>query len=234
MTKKTATTTDSGRGRTQRLRKSKGRKESSTRWLKRQLSDPYVAEAQERGLRSRAAFKLIELDDRFHFLKPGGRVVDLGAAPGGWTVVAVDRVNAQGMEKENQGCVVGIDIQDTDPVGGATLICHDFMDEDAPGMLKDALNGPADVVLSDMAAPATGHASTDHLRIVALLETALDFACEVLSPGGVFVGKVFKGGTENTLLAEMKKRFATIKHAKPPSSRKESAETYVVAMGFKG
>ena len=194
MTKKTATTTDSGRGRTQRLRKSKGRKESSTRWLKRQLSGPYVAEAQERGLRSRAAFKLIELDDRFHFLKPGGRVVDLGAAPGGWTVVAVDRVNAQGIGKGNQGCVVGIDIQDTDPVGGATLICHDFMDEDAPGMLKDALNGPADVVLSDMAAPAT----------------------------------------ENTLLAEMKKRFATIKHAKPPSSRKESAETYVVAMGFKG
>ncbi|HJO73875.1 MAG TPA: RlmE family RNA methyltransferase [Rhodospirillales bacterium] len=233
MTKKTSGTTDSGRGRTQRLRKSKGRKESSTRWLKRQLSDPYVAEAQERGLRSRAAFKLIELDDRFHFLKPGGRVVDLGAAPGGWTVVSVDRVNAQGTAKGKQGLVVGIDIQDTDPVGGATLICHDFMDIEAPGMLKAALNGPADVVLSDMAAPSTGHAATDHLRIVTLLETALDFACEVLSPGGAFVGKVFKGGTENKLLAEMKKRFATIKHAKPPSSRKESAETYVVATGFK-
>ena len=234
MTKKTANTTDSGRGRTQRLKKSKGRKESSTRWLKRQLSDPYVVEAKERGLRSRAAFKLIELDDRFHFLKPGGRIVDLGAAPGGWTVVCVDRVNAQGASKGKQGRVVGIDIQDTDPVGGATLICHDFMDVAAPGLLKDVLNGPADVVLSDMASPATGHAATDHLRIVALLETAFDFACEVLAPGGAFVGKVFKGGTENNLLAEMKKRFKTVKHAKPPSSRKESAETYVVAQGFKG
>ena len=224
----------SGRGRTERLRKAKGRKASSTRWLRRQLADGYVAEARDRGLRSRAAFKLIELDDRFRFLKPGQRVVDLGAAPGGWTIVAAERVNAAGANKGKRGAVIGIDIVEADPVPGATLIRHDFFDAAAPKLLKDALGGPADVVLSDMAAPATGHASTDHLRIVALLETALDFACEVLSPGGVFVGKVFKGGTENTLLAEMKKRFATIKHAKPPSSRKESAETYVVAMGFKG
>ena len=234
MTKKTASTTDSGRGRTQRLKKSKGRKESSTRWLKRQLSDPYVAEAQERGLRSRAAFKLIELDDKFHFLKPGGHIVDLGAAPGGWSIVAVDRVNAQGTGKGKQGHVVGIDIQDTDPVAGATLICHDFVDDAAPDLLKDAMSGAADVVMSDMAAPATGHASTDHLRIVALLDTALDFACEVLAPNGTFIGKVFKGGTENNLLTEMKKRFKTVKHAKPPASRKESAETYVIAQGFKG
>ncbi len=228
----------SGRGRTERLRKSKGRKESSTRWLKRQLGDPYVAEAQRRGLRSRAAFKLMELDDRFRFLKPGGRFVDLGSAPGGWTMVATERVNAQGINKgagkAKQGRVVGIDIQDTGPVPGAILICHDFMDDHAPALLKDALGGPADVVLSDMAAPATGHAATDHLRVIALLEAAFAFATEVLAPGGVFVGKAFKGGTEHQLLAEMKKRFATVKHAKPPASRKQSAETYVVAQGFKG
>lgn len=238
MTKKSASGGSSGRGRTQKLRKSKGRKESSTRWLKRQLSDPYVAEAKEKGLRSRAAFKLMDLDDRFHFLEPGGRVVDLGAAPGGWTVVAADRVNSLGLNnganKGKQGRVVGMDLQDADPVAGATLIRHDFMDDEAPGLLKDALQGPADVVLSDMAAPATGHAATDHLRVMALLETAFDFALEVLAPGGAFVGKAFKGGTENELLAKMKKRFATVKHAKPPSSRKESAETYVVAQGFKG
>ncbi len=232
MTRKKAS--QSGRGRTERLRKSKGRKESSTRWLKRQLGDPYVAEARERGLRSRAAFKLMELDDRFHFLKPGLAVVDLGSAPGGWTMVAADRINAQGSHKGNQGRVIGMDIRDTDPVPGAVLICHDFMDEGAPALLKAALDGPAGVVLSDMAAPATGHAATDHLRVIALLEAAFDFACQVLAPGGVFVGKAFKGGTEGELLALIKKRVATVKHAKPPSSRKESAETYVVATGFKG
>jgi len=226
----------SARGKEERLRKSKGRKESSTRWLKRQLSDPYVAEARERGLRSRAAFKLMELDDRFHFLKPGLTVVDLGSAPGGWTMVAADRVNAQGANKGagKQGRVVGMDLQETDAVPGAILMCHDFMDDAAPALLKDALDGPADVVLSDMAAAATGHAATDHLRVIALLETAFDFACEVLAPGGVFVGKAFKGGTEGALLARIKQRFKTVKHAKPPSSRKESAETYVVAQGFKG
>lgn len=228
----------SGRGRTERLRKAKGRKASSTRWLRRQLADGYVAEARDRGLRSRAAFKLIELDDRFRFLKPGHRVVDLGAAPGGWTIVAAERVNAQGADKGankgRQGAVVGIDVVEADPVPGATLICHDFLDAAAPALLKDALGGPADVVLTDMAAPATGHAATDHLRVMALLEAAFDFACEVLAPGGVFVGKVFKGGTEKDLLAAIKKRFSTVRHAKPPASRKESAETYVVAMGFRG
>ncbi len=232
----------SGRGHAERLRKSKGRKESSTRWLKRQLGDPYVAEARERGLRSRAAFKLMELDDRFRFLKPGLSVVDLGSAPGGWTMVAAERINAQGGGKGTnkgargggQGRVIGIDIQETDAVPGAVLICHDFMDDEAPALLKAALEGPADVVLSDMAAPATGHAATDHLRVIALLETAFDFACEVLAPGGAFVGKAFKGGTEGELLARIKRRFKTVKHAKPPSSRKQSAETYVVAQGFKG
>ena len=224
----------SGRGRTERLRKAKGRKASSTRWLRRQLADGYVAEARERGLRSRSAFKLIELDDRFRFLKPGMRVVDLGAAPGGWTIVAAERVNAAGADKGKQGAVVGIDVSEADPVPGATLIHHDFLDPEAPRLLQDALGGPADVVLTDMAAPATGHAATDHLRVMALLEAAFDFACGVLSPGGVFVGKAYQGGTEKDLLAAIKKRFKTVRHAKPPASRKESAETYVVAMGFRG
>ena len=223
----------SGRGRTERLRKSKGRKDSSTRWLKRQLGDPYVAEARERGLRSRAAFKLMELDDRFHFLKPGLAVVDLGSAPGGWTMVAAERINAQGGKKGKRGRVVGIDIQETDPVPGAILICHDFIDDEAPALLKAALEGPAGVVLSDMAAPATGHAAIDHLRVIALLEAAFEFSCQVLAPGGAFVGKAYLGGTEGELLARIKKRFKTVKHAKPPASRKESAETYVVAQGFK-
>ena len=224
----------SGRGRTERLRKAKGRKASSTRWLRRQLADGYVAEARDRGLRSRSAFKLIELDDRFRFLKPGMRVVDLGAAPGGWTIVAAERVNAAGANKGKRGAVVGIDVSETDPVPGATLIHHDFLDAEAPKLLKDALGSAADVVLSDMAAPATGHAATDHLRVIALLEAAFDFACGVLAPGGVFVGKAFKGGTEKDLLAAIKKRFKTVRHAKPPASRKESAETYVVALGFRG
>ena len=223
----------SGRGRTERLRKAKGRKASSTRWLRRQLADGYVAEARDRGLRSRAAFKLIELDDRFRFLKPGHRVVDLGAAPGGWTIVAAERVNAAGANNGKRGAVIGIVIGEADPVPGAMLIRHDFLDAAAPKLLKDALGGPADVVLTDMAAPATGHAATDHLRVMALLEAAFDFACEVLAPNGVFVGKAFKGGTEKDLLAAIKKRFSTVRHAKPPASRKESAETYVVAMGFR-
>ena len=224
----------SGRGKTERLRKSKGRKESSTRWLQRQLGDAYVAEAREQGLRSRSAFKLIELDDRFRFLKPGLSVVDLGAAPGGWTIVAAGRVNATGAGGGRQGRVVGMDLKETGPVAGATLIRHDFTDGDAPGLLAEALGGPADVVLSDMAAPSTGHAATDHIRVTALLDAAFEFACRVLRPGGAFVGKAFKGGAEKDLLTAMKKRFRTVKHAKPPSSRKESAETYVVALGFKG
>jgi 23S rRNA (uridine2552-2'-O)-methyltransferase len=222
----------SGRGKSERLRKSKGRKESSTRWLKRQLSDPYVSEAREQGLRSRAAFKLIELDDKFRFLKPGKNIIDLGSSPGGWSMIAAKRVNVQGLTKGKQGKVIGLDINETDPVPGAIFICHDFMDETAPKLLKKALKGPADVVLSDMAAKATGHAATDHLRVIGLLEAAFEFACDVLSPGGVFVGKAFKGGTENELLVSIKKRFKVVRHAKPPSSRKQSAETYVIATGF--
>ncbi len=224
----------SGRGRTDRLRTPRGRGTSSVRWLQRQLGDAYVAEAQEQGLRSRSAFKLIELDDRFRFLKPGRRVVDLGAAPGGWTLVAAERVNAAGSRRGKQGRVVAIDIQEMDPVPGATLLVADFLDPEAPSLLSKALAGPADVVLSDMAEPATGHPGTDHIRVMALLEAAVDFAYGVLAPGGIFVGKVLKGGTEKELLTGLKRRFKSVRHAKPPASRKESAETYVVATGFKG
>lgn len=215
----------------ERLRTAKGRKPSSIRWLERQLNDPYVREAQRLGYRSRAAFKLIELDDRFHLLRPGLRVVDLGAAPGGWTQVAVARVKA-GSPKG--GSVVGIDILAYDPVPSATILQGDFLAEETPQRLKDALGGPTDVVLSDMAAPTTGHPSTDHIRIIALVEAALDFACDVLAPGGSFVAKVFQGGTEKALLDALKRNFAIVRHAKPPASRSESAETYVVASGFKG
>lgn len=222
-----------GRNVSTRVRTAKGRKTSSTLWLQRQLNDPYVAEARRLGYRSRAAFKLLELDDQFHFLKPGARVVDLGAAPGGWTQVAVARVRAAA-ETGKFGHVVGLDVQPVEPVAGAILITHDFLDAEAPALLKQALGGAANVVLSDMAAPATGHKSTDHLRIMALLETALDFARTVLAPGGVFIGKVLKGGTENELLAAMKRDFATVRHAKPPASRDDSAESYVVALDFRG
>ena len=212
-----------------RVKTARRRKASSTRWLERQLNDPYVAEAERLGYRSRAAFKLIELDDRFHFLAPGKRVVDLGAAPGGWTLVAAERVaGAAG------GLVVAVDPAPMDPVAGTTIIERDFLDEGAPGEIEDALGGPADVVLSDMAPPATGHAATDHLRIMALCETALAFAARVLAPDGAFVAKVLQGGTESALLAEMKRAFKTVKHAKPPASRPESAEVYVVALGFRG
>lgn len=228
---KTRTTRFSGRGLHNRVKTAKGRKTSSKMWLERQLNDPYVAEAKARGYRSRAAFKLLELDSMFGLLKKGGRVVDLGAAPGGWTQVAVDAVGAGKGPKGGQ--VVAIDIQGMDPVQGATVILQDFMDPDAPDRIKDALTGPADLVLSDMAAPATGHRQTDHLRIMGLCEAAFDFACEVLAPGGGFVAKVLKGGTENELLAQMKRRFAVVKHAKPPASRADSAESYVVATGFR-
>lgn len=211
----------------ERVKTARGRKPSSTRWLQRQLNDPYVQEARKLGFRSRAAFKLIELDDRFHFLKPGLRVVDLGAAPGGWTQVAVQRVGAKGK-------VVGMDILEYEAVPGAICMQGDFLADDAPDRLKQALDGLADIVVSDMAAPTTGHPPTDHLRIINLVEVALHFALEVLAPGGVFLAKVFQGGTEKSLLDQLKLNFATVRHAKPPASRKESAETYVIATGFKG
>lgn len=217
-----------------RLKTARGRTTSSTRWLQRQLNDPYVAEAQRLGYRSRAAFKIAELDDRFDFLKPGGRIVDLGAAPGGWTQIAVERTNALGDGKGNRGYVVGMDLQEMEPIAGSTLFTHDFMDPDAPDVLKAALNGQANVVLSDMAASSTGHSATDHIRIIGLLEVALDFAQDVLAPEGVFVGKVLRGGTENDLLALMKRDFKVTKHAKPPSSRADSSESYVIATGFRG
>ncbi|TAN76944.1 MAG: RlmE family RNA methyltransferase [Magnetospirillum sp.] len=216
---------------TVKVKTAKRRKLSSTIWLQRQLNDPYVHEAKRQGYRSRAAFKLIQLDERFHLLKPGLRVVDLGAAPGGWTQVAVQKIGSGG---KKGGRVVGMDILEWDPVPGATTLQGDFLAEDAPDRLKEALGGPADVVLSDMAAPTTGHPSTDHLRIIGLVEVALHFALEILTPGGTFVAKVFQGGTEKTLLDLLKKNFTSVRHAKPPASRQGSAETYVVAMGFRG
>ena len=209
-----------------RVRTAKGRKVSSTRWLERQLNDPYVKRARAEGWRSRAAFKLIELDERFGFLKGARRVVDLGIAPGGWTQV----VRKQAPQAE----VVGIDPLPTDPIEGATILQMDFMDEAAPARLAEALGGPADLVLSDMAANTVGHPQTDHLRTMGLVEAALDFAVQLLRPGGAFVAKVLAGGADAALVAELKRRFATVKHAKPPASRKGSSEWYVVAQGFKG
>ena len=213
-----------------RVKSTSGRSASSTQWLERQLNDPYVSEAKRQGYRSRAAFKLLQLDDRFHLLKPGARVVDLGSAPGGWTQVASARVKAEA----GKGRVVGIDLLPTDPVPGAVLLREDFLAATAPEALRAALGGPADVVLSDMAAPATGHAPTDHLRVMALAEAAYDFARAVLAPGGGFVAKVLQGGSERALLEALKRDFATVRHAKPPASRAESAEVYVVAQGFRG
>jgi 23S rRNA (uridine2552-2'-O)-methyltransferase len=220
----------SGRRATVRLKTARGRTVSSQRWLQRQLNDPYVAEAKKRGYRSRAAFKLLQLDDQFGFLKPGARVVDLGAAPGGWTQVAVERVKPG----QGRGAVIGIDLTPVEPIAGATLLAKDFYDDDAPERLKALLAGPADVVLSDMAASATGDTQVDHLRIVALAETAHAFAREVLKPGGTFVAKVLQGGAERTLLAELKRDFVKVRHVKPEASRADSAEMYVVATGFRG
>lgn len=217
-----------------RVKTAKGRKLSSTRWLDRQLNDPYVQRAKREGYRSRAAFKLIEIDDRRRFLVPGARVVDLGCAPGGWLQVAVKRVNALGEAGgKARGAVLGVDIQETEPVAGADILHLDFMADDADAEVKAALGRQADVVLSDMAASSSGHRATDHLRIVALCETAAHFAFDVLAPGGAFVAKVLQGGTEGDLLALLKRRFASVAHVKPPASRKDSAEMYVVATGFR-
>lgn len=218
-----------GRTATVRVRSAGRRKPSSTEWLSRQLNDPYVAEARRLGYRSRAAFKLIELDDRFRLLLPGRRVVDLGCAPGGWTQVAVERVGAAA----GQGTVVGVDLGETAAIPGAAILRCDIHEPDVGAAITAALSGRADVVLSDIAPATTGHAATDHLRIVALAEAAFAVASEILKPGGSFVAKVFQGGAEGALLAELKDAFAELRHAKPPASRAESAETYVIAKGFR-
>jgi 23S rRNA (uridine2552-2'-O)-methyltransferase len=212
------------------VKTARGRTVSSQRWLQRQLNDPYVAEAKKRGYRSRAAFKLLQLDDQFRFLKPGARVVDLGAAPGGWTQVAVERVKPE----QSGGVVVGLDLTPIEPVAGATVLAKDFYDDDAPAALEELLGGPADVVLSDMAAAATGETQVDHLRIMGLAEAAHDFARQVLKPGGSFVAKVLRGGTERTLLDRLKRDFTKVRHVKPEASRADSAEMYVVGTGFRG
>ncbi|HJQ58741.1 MAG TPA: RlmE family RNA methyltransferase [Vineibacter sp.] len=219
-----------GRRQAVRVRTARGRTVSSARWLERQLNDPYVQAAKRRGYRSRAAFKLAEIDDRLHFLRPGTRIVDLGCAPGGWCQVAAERIRPL----ETGGRIVGIDHTPMEPIAGVTILHQDFMSDAAPGQLKAALDGPADAVLSDMAAPATGHTQTDHLRIMALAEAAHDFAREVLKPGGVFVAKVLRGGTERALLERLKRDFSSVRHVKPPSSRADSAEMFVVATGFRG
>ncbi len=214
-----------------RVRSGKRRTASSRRWLERQLNDPYVAAAQREGYRSRAAYKLLEIDDKYGFLKPGQRVVDLGAAPGGWSQVAAKRV----LSVEGRGQVVAIDISEMEPLAGVDVLHLDFMDPTAPAELKSRLrDGGADVVLSDMAAPTVGHSKTDHLRIMALAEAAAEFAREVLSPGGTFIAKVFQGGAEHELLAVLKRDYAKVRHVKPPASRSDSAELYVLATGFRG
>jgi 23S rRNA (uridine2552-2'-O)-methyltransferase len=215
----------SGRGRVPvKVHKDATRTQSSRVWLQRQLNDPYVAKARAAGYRSRAAFKLVEMDEKFHFLKKGARVLDLGAAPGGWSQVAA----AKG------AVVVAADVLMIEDIAGVTFFQADLTDAEVPAMLKAALDGPADLVLTDMAAPTTGHRATDHIRTIALVEIALEVAEDTLRPGGAFVGKVFQGGSSNELLARLKKSFREVKHVKPPSSRAESVELYVVALGFKG
>ncbi|MGJ0560273.1 RlmE family RNA methyltransferase [Methylocystis sp.] len=230
MTRPGGTTIKNSRRLKVRVKTGKGRTVSQKTWLERQLNDPYVAEARKLGYRSRAAFKLSEIDDKFRFLKPGGRVVDLGAAPGGWSQVAVQRVKAT----EGKGKVIAIDMHGMDPIPGVVIFHKDFYDEDAPQLLIDALGGEkADVVMSDMAAHATGHRQTDHLKIMALAEAGFTFATDVLKPGGTFLAKVLRGGTEGEMLKMMKRHFETVRHVKPDASRSDSAELFVLAMGFR-
>lgn len=228
----------SGRGQRDlrvRVKTAKGRKLSSTLWLERQLNDPYVQRAKREGYRGRAAFKILELDDKFGFLKPGSRVVDLGCAPGGWCQVAVTRVNALGQRTNKPvGTVLGVDLQEVEPISGADVHQLDFLSDDADQKVKDWLGGRADVVMSDMAAASSGHKGTDHLRIIALCEAAAEFAFDVLEEGGTFVAKVLAGGTENELQILLKRNFQKVANVKPPASRADSSEKFVVAMGFKG
>lgn len=228
----------SGRGQRDlrvKVKTARGRKLSSTRWLERQLNDPYVRRARAEGYRGRAAFKILELDDRYGFLKPGARVVDLGCAPGGWCQVAVQRVNALG-EKSGKpvGTVLGVDLQAVEPIAGAEIHQLDFMADGADEAVKGWLGGRADVVMSDMAAASSGHKATDHLRIVALCEAAAHLAFDVLEPGGTFVAKVLQGGAEDSLQTELKRRFEKVSNVKPPASRADSSEKFVVATGFRG
>ena len=221
---------EGGRSLKQRVKTGRNRTLSQTRWLERQLNDPFVALAKREGFRSRAAFKIQEINEKFGIFKPGGRVVDLGAAPGGWSQIASRAVGSD----HGKGCVVAIDLLPIDPISGVEFAIVDFLDPEAPDLVKKMLGGGADVVLSDMAANATGHKKTDHLKIMGLAELAIEFACEVLAPGGFFVSKVFQGGTEGELLAMLKKDFAVVRHVKPKASRAGSAELYVLATGFRG
>jgi len=229
---------DSGRGQRhlhEKVKTAKGRKLSSKLWLERQLNDPYVKRATAENRRSRAIYKLLEIDDKFRFLTPGKRVVDLGCAPGGWCQIASERVNATGERSgKPQGFVLGVDLQEVDPIPGVSLMQLDFMDEGADDAVKQALNGPADIVLSDMAASSTGHRQTDHIRIIALCEAAALFARETLNSGGIFVAKVLRGGADAELLTQLKRDFTTVRHYKPGASRSDSAEIYLVAQGFRG
>ena len=228
----------SGRGQRDlkvRVKSAKGRRLSSTRWLERQLNDPYVQRAKKEGYRGRAAFKILELDDKFRFLVPGARIVDLGCAPGGWSQVAVARCNILGEKKgKKQGTVLGIDLQEVEPIAGAELHVLDFLDDDAEDKVRGWLGGKADVVMSDMAASSSGHKKTDHLKIMALCEAAAWFAVDVLDEGGTFVAKVLAGGAEADLLKFLRKNFTKVAHVKPPASRSDSSEKFVVATGFRG
>lgn len=228
----------SGRGQRDlrvRVKTAKGRRLSSTLWLERQLNDPYVQKAQKDGYRGRAAYKILELDDKYRFLVPGARIVDLGCAPGGWLQVAVQRTNALGERKgKKQGTILGVDLQEVDPIPGCEIHVLDFLEDDADLQVKEWLGGKADVVMSDMAASASGHKQTDHLRIMALCEAAAYFAFDVLEEGGTFVAKVLAGGAEHTLMQTLKQKFTKVANVKPPASRSDSSEKFVVATGFRG